>query len=162
MSPPPDDGPRARLRVNLQAREFEVEGTEAFVGRYAARIEALLRRLEAGAPAAANVPAAAEPVPEATSFGELLQTLPRAATDVDRMLLAGWFLQRRAAERSFATAGANRLLLEQGVKLGNPSQSVKQNLVAKRAFLVARGRYRVAQVGLGHLEQLTGGRFSDG
>jgi hypothetical protein len=48
-----------------------------------------------------------------------------------------------------------------GVKLGNPSQSVKQNLVAKRAFAVQRGRYRVARDGLGHLEQLTGRRLSD-
>jgi hypothetical protein len=38
---------------------------------------------------------------------------------------------------------------------------VKQNLVAKRAFAVQRGRYRVAQGGLGHLEHLTGRRLSD-
>jgi hypothetical protein len=78
------------------------------------------------------------------------------------MLMAGLHLQRRAADRAFTTSDANRLLLEHGIKLGNPSQSVKQNLVAKRAFAVQRGRYRVAQGGLGHLEQLTGRRLSDG
>ena len=161
----------ARLRVNLAQREFEVEGSEAFVRDYAARIEALLERLgSAGEPqsapaadpaAAAAADATPEPA-EATPFGELLQSLPRTATDVDRMLLAGVFLQRRAVERAFATADANRLLLEHGVKLGNPSQSVKQNLVAKRAFAVQRGRYRVARGGLAHLEQLTGRQLGEG
>lgn len=166
----------ARLRVNLAQGEFEVEGSEAFVRDYAARIEELLGRL--GAPGetdtppapASSAPAVAAPAPAASTvagepavpFGELLQALPRNATDVDRMLLAGLHLQRRAAERAFTTADANRLLLEHGVKLGNPSQSVKQNLVAKRAFAVQRGRYRVAQGGLGHLEQLTGRRLGDG
>jgi hypothetical protein len=161
----------ARLRVNLAAGEFEVEGSEDFVRDYAERIEALLDRLgpTAGDPPGEPPPATPTPAtsapPEPTAgppFGELLQGLPRTATDVDRMLLAGLHLQRRAPERAFTTADANRLLLEHGVKLGNPSQSVKQNLVAKRAFAVQRGRYRVAQTGLGHLEQLTGRRLADG
>jgi pyruvate/2-oxoglutarate dehydrogenase complex dihydrolipoamide acyltransferase (E2) component len=160
----------ARLRVNLAQGEFEVEGDEDFVRAYAERIEALLERLGPAVaegppdppPAAAPPPAVSPPaaVAPATAdeppFGEWLQGLPRNATDVDRMLLAGLHLQRRAADRAFTTADANRLLLEHGVKLGNPSQSVKQNLVAKRAFAVQRGRYRVARDGLGHLEQLTG------
>ena len=165
----------ARLRVNLAQGEFEVEGSEEFVREYAARIEELLARLDelpTIEPPAAPVTATDAPPPTPASgaapaggedrpFGEQLQTLPRNATDVDRMLLAGLHLQRRAADRTFATADANRLLLEHGIKLGNPSQSVKQNLVAKRAFAVQRGRYRVAQGGLGHLEQLSGGRLSD-
>ena len=165
----------ARLRVNLTQGEFEVEGDEDFVRAYAERIEALLTRLgPAAADAAPDPPPAASPPPTVAPaaavaaepageppFGEWLQGLPRNATDVDRMLLAGLHLQRRAADRAFTTADANRLLLEHGVKLGNPSQSVKQNLVAKRAFAVQRGRYRVARDGLGHLEQLTGRRLSD-
>jgi hypothetical protein len=158
----------AKLRVNLAAGEFEVEGSEEFVRAYGARIEALLERMgeRAAAPSPAPTPAA-DPPPAAAEgdeapFGEWLQALPRNATDVDRTLLAGLHLQKRAADRAFTTADTNRLLLEHGVKLGNPSQSVKQNLVAKRAFPVQRGRYRVAQGGLGHLEQLTGRRLGDG
>lgn len=154
----------AKLRVNLQAGEFEVEGSEAFVERYAARIETLLQRLARPAPLAAVEAEPAAPVVAEipTSFGAWLQLLPRSATDVDRMLLAGWHLQRTSTERWFFTAQANRLLIEHGFKLGNASQSVKQNLMAKRAFLVQRGRYRVAQAGLHHLEQLTGVGLSDG
>lgn len=160
----------ARLKVNLAQGEFEVEGSEAFVRGYAQRIEALLAQIAPRGdappsaiptPAPASVGAPPATVVEGPPFGELIQTLPRNATDVDRMLLAGVFLQQRAAERAFATADANRLLLEHGIKLGNPSQSVKQNLVAKRAFAVQRGRYRVAQGGLAHLEQLTGRKLAD-
>ncbi|MFW5679047.1 MAG: hypothetical protein ACOC3D_02170 [Pseudomonadota bacterium] len=151
----------AKLRVNLQAREFEVEGSEAFVATYGARIEQLLHRLIEGARPSTGAPVAlvedAVDVEDA-GFGALLHALPRNATDVDRMLLAGWFVQAGNAERSFTTADANRHLVDQGIKVGNASQSVKQNLLAKRAFQVQRGRYRVAQTGLQHLAQLTGGR----
>ena len=167
----------ARLRVNLQAGEFEVEGSEEFVRADAARIDALLGRIEdraATRPDRTPVPTGAEDAADADAvavagagdaeapFGALLQALPRSATDVDRMLLAGWHLQRSAADRAFATADANRLLLDHGHKLGNPSQSVKQNLSAKRAFQVSRGRYRVAQAGIDHLDQLSGGRLANG
>ncbi|MEO1089063.1 MAG: hypothetical protein AAFX81_00380 [Pseudomonadota bacterium] len=151
----------ARLRINLQQREFEVEGTEEFVKAYAERFEQLLEGFQLGTKDA-PLPAAVAGDAAGEGFGELLQALPRTATDVDRMLLAGWFVQCGVAERTFSTADASRRLVDQGVKVGNPSQSVKQNLVAKRAFQVQRGRYRVAQGGLAHLEALTGGRLKDG
>ncbi len=154
---------RARLRVNLAQCEFEVEGSEAFVRTYAERFDALLDRLgtrerPADPPAVAAAPP--QSVPEVLSFGdmslgELLHHLPRSATDVDRMLLAGHFAQSRSADTSFGTGEASALLAEQGVKIGNPSQSVKQNVVARRVFRHQR-RYRVSQIGIDHLAQLLG------
>lgn len=150
------DGP-TRLRINLSAREFEVEGSEAFVRSWAERFSDLLERLD-------DLPVP-EPVgPEPTSaqgaetFGEVLHRLPRTVTDVDRILVAGHFAQMQRADRSFATGEANALLTEQGIKVGNPSQCVKQNLVARRIFK-HEGRYRIAQQGLDHLRRLLG---SDG
>jgi hypothetical protein len=155
---------RARLRVNLVQSEFEVEGSEAFVRTYAERFDALLDRLGHGAepddpPAPRTQPSRAQPPsPPALSIdtanlGELLHHLPRSATDVDRMLLAGHVAQSRSADNAFSTGEANALLTEQGVKIGNPSQSVKQNVVARRVFRHQR-RYRVSQIGLHHLAQL--------
>ena len=155
---------RARLRVNLVQSEFEVEGSEAFVRTYAERFDALLDRLGHGAepddpPAARTQPSRAQPPSppalsiEGASLGELLHHLPRSATDVDRMLLAGHIAQSRSADNAFSTGEANALLTEQGVKIGNPSQSVKQNVVARRVFRHQR-RYRVSQIGLDHLAQL--------
>jgi hypothetical protein len=150
---------RARIRINLSQREFEVEGSEAFVKGYAPRFEAWLGRLDGPAeappaPKVARAPARAGG-PGAENFGELLQRLPRAASDVDRMLAAGYFAYMRSADKSFSTGEANTLLTEQGVKVGNPSQCVRQNLAAKRVFKHL-GRYRVSQTGLAYLRQMLG------
>jgi hypothetical protein len=153
------DERRAKLRINLTQREFEVEGSESFVKVYAERLDRLLARLTDAPEDARRAPAAAWPegdgLATAGTFGELLQRLPRAATDVDRILVAGYFAQQNGADNAFATGEANTLLTEQGVKVGNPSQCVKQNLLAKRVFK-HQGRYRVSQIGLDHLRQLIG------
>jgi hypothetical protein len=152
------DERRARLRINLAQREFEVEGSESFVAVYAERLDRLLARLSEPVEAA-RAAAAARPDGEGLSptgtFGELIQRLPRTATDVDRILIAGYFAQQNGADNGFGTGEANTLLTEQGVKVGNPSQCVKQNLLAKRVFK-HQGRYRVSQIGLDYLRQLVG------
>ena len=152
---------RGRVRINLTQREFEVEGSEEFVRGFANRIGELLDLLDV-----APLPVATAPVGEAAvpgqdaaglgTFGEFLLRLPSAATDVDKMLAAGFFVQATSADDAFTTADANRRLTEQGIKLGNPSQCVKQSLLAKRVFLVSKGRYRVSQQGRAHLRQLLG------
>ena len=133
---------RGRLRINLSQREFEVEGSEEFVRGFAERISELLDLLDVGPVVTAPVEAeAAPPSPRAPlgSFGEFLLRLPSSATDVDKMLAAGYFVQVGSADDAFTTADANRRLTEQGIKLGNPSQCVKQSLLAKRVFLRQQG-----------------------
>ena len=156
------DAQRAKLRINLAQREFEVEGSESFVKAYAERLDQLLRRLieqPAAAPKAQGSPRPdGDALPGSGTFGELLQHLPRSSTDVDRILVAGYFAQQRGADNGFATGEANTLLTEQGVKVGNPSQCVKQNLLAKRVFK-HQGRYRISQIGLDYLRQLVGTRL---
>lgn len=157
---------QARLRVNLTQREFEVAGSEAFVRDWLPRIEALLARLDDLPPEREREPAAepAAPAPsqppvavvELGSFGEFLQRLPANATETDRMLAAGFWMQQRSADGSFATGDANRRLQEQGIKVGNASQCVRQSLAAKRVFVVQRGRFRVSQHGRLYLRQLMG------
>lgn len=165
---------RTRLKINLSEGAFEVEGSEAFVERYVERIDALFAGLANGRGAA---PALAEPSATGSSsaaasprsangvatsvpshIGEWLEHMPRSATDVDRMLLAGYFAQLRSGDQSFGTGEANTLLTDQGIKVGNPSQCVKQNLVAKRVFKHQR-RYRVSQTGIDQLRQLLGPVF---
>ena len=165
------DGTRTRLKINLSQGEFEVEGSEAFVERYAQRIDTLFAGLENArietrpAPPSSEADAAgpARPVNGAAvtapdHLGEWLEHMPRSATDVDRMLLSGYFAQLRSADQCFGTGEANALLTDQGIKVGNPSQCVKQNLVAKRVFKHHR-RYRVSQTGLDQLRQLLGPIF---
>jgi hypothetical protein len=156
---------RARLKINLSQREFEVEGSEAFVQHFAGRIEELLEGFEAGSimtllPSPASEPAAAPPAAAPRSglgsFGEFIMELPSSSTDVDKMLAAGFYVQQMSTDDAFSTGDANKRLTEQGIKLGNPSQCVKQSLMAKRLFMVTKGRYRVSQQGRTYLRQLMG------
>ncbi|MEO1018245.1 MAG: hypothetical protein AAFY56_11200 [Pseudomonadota bacterium] len=153
-----------RIRINLSQREFEIEGSEDFVRGYQSRIDAFFEAIDATRPSPPpDTPG--ETVPAAQSdlgaFGEYIQRLPSSATDVDRMLAAGYFVQRESADDAFATAEANRRLAEYGIKIGNPSQCVKQSLMAKRLFMVQRNRYRVSQFGRVYLRQILSIEISD-
>lgn len=162
---------RSRIRINLAQAEIEVEGSEAFIAGFRPQIDALLARLpEARATLAVAAPgpdrppgpgpAAPTPV-ELPPFGEFLHFLPTSATEVDRVLAAGFYLQQLASDDSFATGDANKRLAEHGVKIGNASQCVRQSLAARRVFAVARGRFRVSQQGRAYLRQLTNGAIAE-
>lgn len=146
---------RARIRINLAQRELEIEGPRDFVAGYGERLERLLAALEAG-PKAAPGETGAEATSKEDSFGAFISHLPASATDVDRMLAAGYWVQRRSGDDCFATAEASRRLVECGFKIGNPSQCVKQAQLAKRVFVHQRGRYRVSQQGRQYLRQVMG------
>ena len=156
---------RSRVRINLAQSELEVEGTEAFVEGFRPQIDALLERLPQAIvltrarPTDTVAPAAAPPPPsvELPPFGEYLHFLPQSATEVDRMLAAGFYLQQLSTDDSFATGDANKRLAEHGIKIGNASQCVRQSLTARRVFSVQRGRFRVSQQGRAYLRQLTNG-----
>ena len=150
-----------RLRINLSQREFEVEGSEEFVRGFADRIQELLDLFYQPAPTASEQTQEVEPSTALGTFGEFILRLPSSSTDVDKMLAAGFYVQAASLDDAFATGDANRRLTEQGIKLGNPSQCVKQSLLAKRVFLVSKGRYRVSQPGRAHLRQLLGPAIPD-
>jgi len=164
---------RSRVKINLAQGEIEVEGSEGFVAGFRAQLDALLERLaegRTGVPAAisettpaaqATAPAKPEPGVPLPPFGEFLHHLPTSATEVDRMLAAGFYLQQLAADDSFATGDANKRLAEHGIKIGNPSQCVRQSLSARRVFTVSRGRFRVSQQGRTYLKQLTNGAIPE-
>jgi hypothetical protein len=156
---------RARVKINLAEREIEIEGSEAFVGRWSERLEDMLALLgQTGAPPLPEPPESAADRPPAGEaelgpFGAFIQRLPNAATEVDKMLAAGFWSQGQSADQAFATSEASRLLAEHGVRIGNPSQCVRQSLMARRVFMVQKGRYRISQQGRGHLRQLMGASF---
>ncbi len=154
---------RARIRINLSQGELEVEGSEAFVERWTYPLRTLLDRLLEGGPAAVPATSGAALPLRATaessplgSFGEFVHHLPSGATEVDRMLAAGFWCQQHNPDRAFTTAEASRRLAEHGFRIGNPSQCVRQSIMAKRVFVVQKGRYRVSHHGKHYLRQLMG------
>lgn len=128
------------MRINLSTQEIEVEGPEEFVERHIAEF------LEAK-PSSQDLSSTggddATGVPD--TFGEFLQTVSSTA-GTDRMLLAGWFVQQRSSDRLFTTRETSQLLREQGIRLGNPSQTAANLLKAKLIFRESR-KFRVARSG---------------
>jgi hypothetical protein len=86
----------------------------------------------------------------------LLSLLPRISSDVDRMLLAGYVAQLHSPDQSFSPDEAKMWLNLHGIETSNASQSVKQNLLAKRVFK-HQGRYRLSQIGGDYLADLMTG-----
>jgi hypothetical protein len=152
----------ARIRISLSTKELEIEGTEQFVKEYAEIIENLLLSFtntniptniipddtannNSDAPDAKGLPA---------TFGEYLHGFQSNITDVDRILIAGFFVQSQSADNSFNTLSANDLLKEQGIKLVNAAASVTKNKNAKRIFALTKGSFRVSQTGSTHISNL--------
>ena len=148
-----------RVRVSLQTGELEVEGSESFVSSFREEFDDLIGRIGstpavAAPPAgAAASPSAAKQEPLTESFPETLHGLPKGASGTDQILVAGKFASLQTADATFGTAEASALLIEQGIKLSNPSQSMKNNLVAKRVFK-AGARWRISKTGEDHLRTL--------
>lgn len=156
------DTQKSRLRINLKEQELEVEGSEEFVREYAEKFEHLLSALgdlsgsTAIPEALSATPLAQQKVPSKlpSAFGEYLLQFPRSITDIDRMLIAAYYIQSNDPDIVFTTRSANTLLKEQGVKVANAADCVKKSTKTKRVFTVERGKYRVSQTGIEHINSL--------
>ncbi|SNB67098.1 hypothetical protein SAMN07250955_105255 [Arboricoccus pini] len=152
----------ARIKINLAQREIEIEGAENFVSHWADRLDELLGYFgnseESRQKAEEDKPEGPRQLTgdDLGAFGEFIQSLPNASTEVDKMLAAGLWVQRRSNDDAFGTGDASRHLADHGMRIGNPSQCVRQSLMAKRLFMVQRGRYRISQQGYNYLRQLIG------
>lgn len=154
----------ASVRISLSAGELEIRGSEDFVAKYDGVVDELLDKLRdvPVTSVATNVTApngssggggGATNGGELPPFGEMLHRLPSDATGTDRILLAGLYAQRDSADSTFATAEANKMLIEQGIKLSNPTQSLNNAQSAKRVFKVGK-RWKVAKPGEDHLKSM--------
>jgi hypothetical protein len=164
---------KAKIRINLTSREFEVEGSEEFITKYDETIASFLEKiyLEDDNRNQSKTNSGVEQSKvqitntktievddnnddiDDSSFGELYNKLPNSAKDVDKMLLAGYFVQLSTDDKVFTTRAASGLLLEQGVKLTNPSASMKANMSTKKVFK-HKGHYRISETGISYIKGL--------
>ncbi|MDX2360577.1 MAG: hypothetical protein QNK23_07210 [Crocinitomicaceae bacterium] len=162
------------IRINLNTREFEINGSEEFISKYDNVIQSFLKIIESDNLSTVKNPENKKQSPKKTqgtehvkdssneadshavpvSFGEYYHKLPSSAKSVDKILLAGYFVQQGSESSSFATKEASSLLLEQGVKLSNPSEFMRANLATKKVFK-HQGKYRVSETGIAFLERIT-------
>ncbi len=167
------------IRINLNSREFEIKGNEEFISKYDAIIESFLLIMKSNEAQASQPPSpgktesptksdnqstkknlessngeaasSVSKVPD--SFGEFYNKIPKAAKDVDKILAAGYFVQLTSGSNSFSTREASTLLVEQGVKLSNPSAFMKSNFATKKVFK-HQGNYRVSESGAEYVKQM--------
>jgi hypothetical protein len=148
-----------RVRVNFGAREVEISGSNEEVAQWWERLEPILKDIgqpKQRSPQTANGlgEGRSEEDSRYESFGEYFNEFPSSITDVDKMLAAAHFVQSTDPGNLFTTAQASKLLSEQGIKLANPSQCVKQNAEKKHVF-TQNGKYRVSKSGIDRLTELT-------
>jgi hypothetical protein len=82
------------------------------------------------------------------NFGELYHKLPKTLSNVDKLLVAGFFVQKKSESNSFTIKDANDLLIHQGVKLSNPNAFNQSNSGTKRVFKLTGKNYRVSDTGI--------------
>lgn len=151
---------RIRIRANPSTGELEVEGPSQAVADW---WEKLWPELSEGA-RSAKVPALQEPrqslqlaigngdLPDV--FGEYYSEFRSDVSDVDKVLIAGAYIQSKEPERTFTTKIANQLLLDQNIKVTNASENVRRLTQTKRVFVVSNGKFRVSASGLEYLKSL--------
>ncbi|MCX7593622.1 MAG: hypothetical protein N2235_07655 [Fischerella sp.] len=164
---------KAKIRINLNLREFEIEGSEAFINSHSAKIESFLEILKTAPPVITEPKihhkdkegseiktdkvrstnkSHSEDIPE--TFGEYYHKMPKKSTESDKILLAGHFIQSKSEDNLFTTKEANAALLEQGVKLSNPTVFVNRCEKSKHIIKISKGKFRVSKTGLEHIKQL--------
>jgi hypothetical protein len=165
---------KSKIRINLNLREFEIEGTEAFIDSHSSKIESFLETLKTAPPVtpepkvhhneidATDTKTArtihighSDAVPE--TFSEYYHCMPKKSKYADKILLAGYYIQSKSEDNLFSTRKASAVLLEQGVKLSNSTVFVGQNEKAKHIIEIAKGKFRVSKTGLEYIEQLLAG-----
>ena len=159
------DASHIKIRANRTTGELEIEGSAEAVADWWEKIWPQLHANAAGGATAAVPALAAQAQPQARLlqaptaqlpdvFGEFFTDFRSDVTDVDKMLIAGAFVQGKEPDRTFTTKAANQLLLDQNLKVTNASECVRRLLTTKRAFVVSDGRFRVSASGLERLNTL--------
>jgi hypothetical protein len=150
---------RIRIRANRTTGDLEVEGPAQAVTEWWNKLWPEL--CEGNRPAGPSLPGLRTASPPATgngqlpdSFGEFFSDFRSDVTDVEKVLIAGAFVQGKEADRTFSTKAANQLLLDQNVKVANASESIRRLAQSKRVFVVSDGKFRVSTTGLEHLKTL--------
>lgn len=154
----------AKFKFNFKTGEIEIEGTEDFVRQQIDGIDHLLNIFaissngnEDEVPPHGNgvqpnvTTAAAAAVDEAdvppATFGEWMHGFRAELSDIDKALITARFVQSQSASNDFKTSDVNKALQEHGIKLSNPSQSLKLLSTKKHLFQTRKvGKLRFMRV----------------
>lgn len=167
-----------RVKINLYSGEIELEGSEKFVENQLENLDSIIelissvRKTEKNKvshdinneqessdndiddqpntnPKGISVP---------SSFGEWMHKFRDDVNDLEKCLLTAYYVQNGSPQNDFKTREVNDSLKEHGIKLSNPSTSLKR-LVEKKLLFQTRKNgavkfMRVSQDGMQLLKSL--------
>lgn len=164
-----------KARINFKTGEIELEGSEQFVQSQLANLEpiaeimALLTSAGAAAEQEEETEEVAEEEKEAASaeskglvvpstFGEWFHKFKDDLSDEDKSIITSFYVQNESPDNDFKTSQVNKSLKDHGIKLANPSETLKRLSTKKLLFQtrkVGKLRYmRVSADGIKHLKSL--------
>jgi len=155
----------ARIRINLQHREVEIEGREEFVEKYQGTIDDFISEIRKGPAIPENPNRNDNPVNKGdssqtnsslamhNSFGEYYTQFRRDISISDKMLIAAFHVQNTSTEALFTPKEAADLLKEQNVNITNPNAFIKSMLNTAKVFAQS-GKFKVSESGIEYLRQL--------
>lgn len=165
----------AKFKINLKSGEVDIAGSEEFVERQIEKLADLVEALGFSLGSGANddaedqdhanggeevrAPASKQSGDAPTgTFGEWLHSFKSEINDLDKALITARFVQAQSAENDFKTSEVNKALKEHGIRLANPSNSLKRLADKKLMFQTRKvGSLRFMRVsvdGQKHLETL--------
>src|SRR6266404_8747806 len=105
---------RIKIRANRSTGELEVEGEPQAVAEWWDKLWPVLNENRAVAVAATSIPRQALDTSAELPglFGEFYSHFRSSITDVDKVLVAGAFVQGKDSDRCFTTKAANQLLID--------------------------------------------------
>ncbi|MBU2515105.1 hypothetical protein KJ966_27630 [bacterium] len=172
-----------RVKINLQSGEIEFEGSEEFVQNQIDNLDSVIKLLSSVKTTAITQRSdIGETEPMETdsetdentqelnnnnsngeisvpnSFGEWLHKFKDDINDLEKCLVTAFFEQKNSQQNDFKTREVNNALKEHGIKLTNPSTSLKR-LVEKKLLFQTRKNgtvkfMRVSQDGMQLLKSL--------
>jgi hypothetical protein len=151
---------RIRIRANRATGELEVEGPSQAVAEWWDKLWPELGESSSLSVVAGLSRLPQSPLPTVANgqlpevFGEFYSEFRPDITDVDKVLIAGAFVQSKEPDRIFSTKTANQLLLDQNIKVANASVNVRRLIQMKRVFVVSDGKFRVSANGFDYLKSL--------
>jgi hypothetical protein len=162
---------RTRVRINLNTREVEFEGSEAFIEKYDDVIKEFIEKIKTPYSLNSSIesfelstqkPMENDTTQVATSifsnglpdsFGEYYTKFPRNIKVIDKILIAAYYVQLRSSDNLLLAKEAADLLTEQNVQITNASAFIKA-LVNTGKLFKHLGKYKVSEKGIELIAQM--------
>jgi len=165
----------ARIKINIEIGEVEIEGSEDFVNSHVDNLEDIFKHIEMRrSPIVNEVPQTNIEIENTSTESEILAVKPSLSVpdtfgewmlhfkdelnDQGKVLITAFYLQKKSKTNDFKTKQVSDALKEHGIKIANTSTNLTR-LTSKKAIFQTRKDgnlkfFRVSKDGEKELEKL--------